>query len=283
MRTSPPLTDERAKEIQASAQHLRCLVVDAVAEAGSGHPGGSLSSADILALLFSHVLQLDPANPHWEERDRFVLAKGHAAPILYAALASRGFLPEQELQELRKLGSRLQGHPDRLKTPGVEASTGSLGQGLSIACGMALATRLDQRPSGVYVLLGDGELEEGQVWEAAMAAAHYKLDNLVAIVDYNGLQIDGPIGEVLSPEPIADKWRAFGWEVFEVDGHDIQQLDEAIRQAQGTSRPAVIIACTTKGKGVCFMENQCGWHGKAPTQEQRAEALQELREGAITS
>ncbi len=259
------------------ADELRCHVIESIAQAGSGHPGGSLSSADIVALLYGHVLEIRPDDTHWSNRDRFVLAKGHAAPLLYAALAMRDFFEPSELSSLRKLGSRLQGHPDCKSTPGVEASTGSLGQGLSIGVGMALAGQMDDGEWGVYVLLGDGELQEGQVWEAAMAAAHYKLANLVAIIDYNGLQIDGPIREVLSPEPLDDKWRAFGWYVQEVDGHDFCQLDQAIRNAQSASLPAVIIAHTIKGKGVDFMEGECDWHGKAPSMEQCHDALQQIR------
>ncbi len=213
------------------------------------------------------------------DRDRFILAKGHAAPILYAALAGRGFFPREELASLRKLGSRLQGHPDMLKTPGVEASTGSLGQGLSIAVGMALAGKMDGAEWGVYALLGDGELQEGQVWEAAMAASHYGLDNLVAFVDNNGLQIDGRIVDVMSPEPLADKWRAFGWKVFEVDGHDIAEIHSTLIEAQESPSPAVIIARTIKGKGVCFMEGEASWHGNAPSEDQCRLALEELRGG----
>ncbi len=281
MRISPSLTSDKTREIRERAVELRCDVLEALAQAGSGHPGGSLSSADIVATLFFDVLELDANDPQWKDRDRFVLAKGHAAPILYAALASRGFFPREELSTLRKLGSRLQGHPDMLKTPGVEASTGSLGQGLSIAVGLALGARMDDAEWGVYALLGDGELQEGQVWEAAMAAAHYRLSNLVAIVDNNGLQIDGPIVEVMSPEPLADKWRAFGWSVFEVDGHDIEQLHATLVEAQNAEGPAVIIARTVKGRGVGFMEGECSWHGTAPSEDQCRLAVEELRGGLL--
>ncbi len=276
MRISPSLTADRQKTLQDHATRLRCDVINALAEAGSGHPGGSLSCADIVATLFFDVMELDPENARWPDRDRFILAKGHAAPLLYAALAGRGFFSRDELGTLRKLSSRLQGHPDMRKTPGVEASTGSLGQGLSIAVGLALGGQLDGAAWGVYALLGDGELQEGQVWEAAMAAAHYGLDNLVAIVDNNGLQIDGPIAEVMAPEPLADKWRAFGWNVFEIDGHDIWAIHGALVEAQGATGPAVLIARTVKGKGVSFMEGECDWHGKAPSQEECHVALEDL-------
>jgi transketolase len=248
-----------------------------LAEAGSGHPGGSLSVADIFAQLYFGSMNIDPADPAWLERDRLVLCKGHAAPALYAALALRGYFPAEELPNLRKLGSRLQGHPDMRKVPGVDMSTGSLGQGLSAACGMALAGRLDGRPYYVYAILGDGETQEGQVWEAAMLAAHYKLDHLIAFLDHNRLQIDGDITRVLSPEPLDEKWRAFGWRVLSVDGHDVEAIEQAIATAkQSTGLPVMIIAETVKGKGVSFMENQAGWHGNAPNAEQAAQALEEL-------
>lgn len=248
-----------------------------LAEAGSGHPGGSLSSVEIVTALFFHVLRLKPEDPNWPDRDRFILSKGHAAPLLYAALAERGFFPREELLTLRKLGTRLQGHPAKEQLPGVEASTGSLGQGLSMGLGTALAAKLDQRDYRVYVLLGDGECEEGQVWEAAMAAAHYKADNLTAVLDYNGLQIDGPIEEVMSPLPFPDKWRAFGWAVRQVDGHDIPELIDALNWAAGVKgQPSIIIAKTVKGKGVSFMEDLAGWHGKAPDAKQAAQALDEI-------
>lgn len=248
-----------------------------VGEAGSGHPGGSLSAADLVTALYFQELRLAPENPAWPERDRFILSKGHAAPVLYAALAERGFFPVEELLTLRKLGARLQGHPDFRKVPGVEMSTGSLGQGLSAANGLALAGRLDRRNYRVYVLIGDGESGEGQIWEAAMLAAHYRLDNLVAILDYNGLQIDGPVKEVMSPEPVAGRWQAFGWAVQEIDGHDFSQILGAFAQARRTKgQPSLIVAHTIKGKGVSFMENQVGWHGTAPNQEQVAQALAEL-------
>lgn len=263
--------------LRHKANEIRKDIIRMLGEAGSGHPGGSLSAADIVTVLYFHELRLDPERPDWPERDRFVLSKGHAAPVLYAALAERGFFPKEELMTLRKLGSRLQGHPDMRKVPGVEMSTGSLGQGLSVANGMALAARLDQRSYRVYALLGDGELDEGMVWEAAMAAAHYKLDNLTAFVDHNGLQIDGPIAEVMSPEPVADKWRAFGWHVINIDGHDLNQIVDALNEAKTVKgKPTMIVAETVKGKGVSFMENQVGWHGVAPNPDEVTRALAEL-------
>ncbi|MHB1041683.1 MAG: transketolase [Eubacteriales bacterium] len=265
------------EQLQAKAGEIRRHIVRMLGEAGSGHPGGSLSAADIVAALYFREMRLEPAKPRWPDRDRFVLSKGHAAPVLYAALAERGFFPIDELATLRKLGSRLQGHPDMRKLPGVEMSTGSLGQGLAAANGMALAARLDNRDYRVYALLGDGELQEGMVWEAAMAAAHYKLDNLAAFVDHNGLQIDGPVAEIMSPEPVADKWRAFGWHTLCIDGHDMAQilwaLDEA-RKVKG--RPTMIVAETVKGKGCSFMEGRVDWHGTAPKPEEVEKALAEM-------
>lgn len=274
------MNNKEAPAIEERANMLRRHIINMVHAAGSGHPGGSLSAADIVATLYFSAMRLDPERPDWPDRDRFVLSKGHAAPVLYAALAERGYFPVAELTTLRQLGSPLQGHPDMNKVPGVEMSTGSLGQGLSAANGMALALRLDGRDSRVYVLLGDGELQEGQVWEAAMAAAHYKLDNLTAFVDYNGLQIDGPVAEVMSPLPLADKWRAFGWEVLEINGHDVTAIKEAVARARTIKgRPTAVIAGTVKGKGVSFMEGAVNWHGSAPKGEQKEQALRELAEG----
>ena len=265
------------ERLKKKANRLRRLVIEAVGAAGSGHPGGSLSAAEILSTLYFHVLRVDAGNPDWRERDRFVLSKGHAAPILYAALAERGFFPISELKRLRKIDSFLQGHPHMGETPGVEMSTGSLGQGLSVAGGMALGLRLDGLDSRVYVLMGDGEIQEGQVWEAAMAAAHYRLDNLLAFVDHNGLQIDGPVNEIMSVTPIAQKWRAFGWKVFEIDGHDPAQILWACDRARQTKgKPSVAIAYTVKGKGVSFMEDRVDWHGKAPKGEELQAAIDEL-------
>lgn len=261
-----------------TCQLIRRDIVEMVGAAGSGHPGGSLSAVEIVASLYFGVMKHDPARPDLPERDRFVLSKGHAAPVLYAALAEAGYFPREELVTLRKLGSMLQGHPDARKTPGVEVSTGSLGQGLALANGMALSLRLDgtTEPT-VFCLLGDGEIQEGEVWEAAMLAAHYRLANVVAIVDLNGLQIDGPTAEVMDVGDVAAKFAAFGWHVVTCDGHDLEQLAEAFEAAKAcTDGPAVIVANTVKGKGVSFMEGLCDWHGKAPNAEQCATALEEL-------
>ncbi|MCL2548854.1 MAG: transketolase [Symbiobacteriaceae bacterium] len=264
-------------ELRRHALAVRRGILTAVTAAASGHPGGSLSAVEIMILLYFKRMRIRTAEPGWEDRDRFVLSKGHAAPLLYAVLAQRGFLPVSELTTLRQLGSRLQGHPDMHKVPGVDLSTGSLGQGLSAAIGMALGGRLQNRDFRVYALLGDGELQEGQVWEAAMAAAHHKVHNLTAFIDNNGLQIDGSITEVMSPLPIGEKFAAFGWQVLEVDGHDLDALDEACDLAEAeTLRPTAIIARTIKGKGVSFMENQPQWHGAAPNAEQLQVALAEL-------
>ncbi len=268
-----------AQHLAEQARRMRIDIVRMIAEAGSGHPGGSLSCADILtALHFGGVMEHRPSEPDWEERDRFILAKGHAAPALYAALALAGYFPEDELMTLRKLGSRLQGHPDSNQVPGVEVSTGSLGQGLSIAAGAAAGLKLDGKPQCVFALLGDGECQEGQVWEAAMFAAHRNLDNLVAIVDRNGLQIDGSTEDVCAPGDLAAKFEAFGWDAREVDGHDIGALVEALSaaKAQRDGKPHAFIARTVKGRGVSFMEGQAGWHGKAPNADQLAQALADL-------
>ena len=270
-------------ELERRANDMRADIVRMIAEAGSGHPGGSLSCADILAALyFGGVLEHDPRNPQWEGRDRFILAKGHAAPALYAVLAQAGYFPREELATLRKLGSRLQGHPDSNQVPGVEVSTGSLGQGLSVAAGAAAGLKLDGAPQTVFALLGDGECQEGQVWEAAMFAAHRQLDNLVAVVDRNGLQIDGRTCDVCDPGDLGAKFAAFGWDVDEVDGHDLDALVAVLGAAKAgrDGRPHAVIARTVKGKGVPFMENEAGWHGKAPNAEQAAEALAALEGGA---
>ncbi|MBM2831553.1 MAG: Transketolase domain protein [Dehalococcoidia bacterium] len=265
------------EEMKAMARKLRRHVITMLGAAGSGHPGGSLSAAEILTILYFKEMRYNAAVPNWPERDRFVLSKGHAAPILYAALAESGYFPVEELSTLRKLGSRLQGHADRTLTPGVEMSSGSLGQGLSFSIGVALAARLDSRSYRIYVLLGDGECQEGQVWEAAMAAAHFKLDNVVAFVDHNDLQLDGRTCDVMNIEPLSDKWRAFGWHVFEVDGHDLAELSKALEKARGVKvQPSVIIAHTVKGKGVSFMENNVEYHGKVPSGEDLERALKEL-------
>lgn len=263
--------------LKEQAKEIRKDIVTMIGQAKSGHPGGSLSAAEIVTYLYFEEMNVDPANPKWEDRDRFVLSKGHAAPVLYAALARRGFFPVEELSSLRKIGSHLQGHPDMKKVPGVDLSTGSLGTGFSAATGIAMACKLDQKKNYVYALLGDGELQEGQVWEAAMSAAHYKLDNLIAFVDNNGLQIDGNIDDVMSPNPIDAKFAAFGWHVLCIDGHDFQQIADAVAAAKAEKgRPTMIVAKTVKGKGVSYMENQAGWHGSAPNEEQVAAALAEL-------
>jgi transketolase len=248
-----------------------------VAAAGSGHPGGSLSAAEILAALFFHKLRYDPHNPSWPERDRFVLSKGHAAPVLYAALARSGYFSPEDLAGLRKLGSRLQGHPDQTLTPGVEVSTGSLGNGFSFAQGVALAGKLDGASYHVYALIGDGEMDEGQIWEAALFAAHHKLDNLTGIVDVNRIQNDTFVKDILVTEPIVDKWRAFGWHVLDIDGHDVRAIARALDEATETKgRPTMVVCRTVKGKGVSFMENNPEFHGKAPSKDQLAQALAEL-------
>jgi transketolase len=264
-------------EMEAIAKKLRRHIITMIGKAGSGHPGGSLSAVEILTTLYFKVLRHKPRDPHWSDRDRFILSKGHAAPALYATLAECGYFPVEELLTLRQMDSRLQGHTDRTLTPGVEMSAGALGQGLSFAIGVALAGRLNLKDYGVYVLLGDGECDEGQVWEAAMAAAHFKVDNLVAIVDNNGQQIGGWNRDVMNLEPFDKKWQAFGWHIIEVDGHSVPQLIQAFDRAKKIKRqPTVIIAHTIKGKGVSFMENNPDFHGKAPNAEEVKLALKEL-------
>ena len=271
------MTTAEKKELTALAVRLRMGVVEAVHAAKSGHPGGSMSAAEAFTYLYQRELNVSSANPRWSDRDRFVLSKGHTAPGLYAALALRGFFPVEELKTLRKCGSRLQGHPNMNETPGVDMSTGSLGQGVSAAAGMALAARVQGKACRVYTLLGDGELDEGEVWEALMFSAHYGLDNLCVLIDNNGLQIDGPVKEVMSPYPIVEKLAAFGLHVLTVDGHDFDQLEAAFREARETvGRPTAIVLKTVKGKGVSFMENQVGWHGKAPSDEEYEQAMAEL-------
>ncbi len=265
------------KQLKITAAKVRLGIIEGVYNAKSGHPGGSLSAADVFTYLYFKEMRIDPANPKWPDRDRFVLSKGHCAPGLYAALAERGYFSTEELKSLRHIGAMLQGHPDMKGTPGVDMSSGSLGQGVSAAVGMALAGKLDNKDYRVYSLLGDGEIEEGQVWEAAMFAAHKKLDNLCLIVDSNGLQIDGPVSEVAGPEPIDQKFAAFGFDVQIVNGHCFDELEAAFAHAKTvTGKPSVIIAKTTKGKGVSFMENQVSWHGTAPNKEQYEVAMQEL-------
>jgi len=264
-------------ELEKMAKRLRRDVITMIATAGSGHPGGSLSAADIVTALYFKVMRHDPKNPQWPDRDRFVLSKGHAAPILYAALAECGYFPVEELSTLRKLGSRLQGHTDRTLTPGVEMSAGSLGQGLSYGIGMALTGRLGKRGYRVYVLLGDGECDEGQVWEAAMFAPHHRMDNITAIIDHNDLQLDGRVCDIMALEPLPDKWRAFNWNVLEINGHDIGEILKALKKAaEVKGKPTVIIAHTIKGKGVSFMEGNVDFHGKAPNPQETEQALKEL-------
>jgi len=269
--------DVSTAELKEMAKKLRRHVISMIATAGSGHPGGSLSAADIITALYFKILCYNPENPQWADRDRFVLSKGHAAPILYAALAEAGYFPTAELATLRKLDSRLQGHADRKFTPGVEMSAGSLGMGLSFAIGIALAARLDSKTYRTYVLLSDGECEEGQTWEAALSAAHFELDNLTAIVDYNGIQLSGWTCDIMNLEPFARKWQAFGWHTINIDGHDFDQILSACQRSEKTrNKPTVIIARTVKGKGVSFMENNVAFHGKAPTPEEADRALKEL-------
>lgn len=272
------MDSERLAHLEGLAKHLRRLSLEMIAKAGSGHPGGSLSAAEILtALYFYPILRYDPADPSWPDRDRFILSKGHAAPILYSALIEVGYLSYEELPTLRRLSSRLQGHTDMTMTPGVEMSAGSLGLGLSFAIGTQLAARLDGKDYRSYVLLGDGECQEGQVWEAAMAAAHHKIDTVTAIVDRNGIQNDDFVETQMSLGALADKWRAFGWHVQEIDGHDLRQVTDALLEARTvTGRPTVIVAQTVKGKGVSFMENNPNFHGRAPTPEQFEQAMSEL-------
>ena len=265
---------EQLKEI---ARAVRIGVIEGTYHAKSGHPGGSLSIADILTYLYFEEMNIDPQNPKMPERDRFVLSKGHTAPALYATLAARGFFPTQDLKTLRKLDSYLQGHPDMKGTPGVDISTGSLGLGISAACGIALSAKYRGEDYRVYTIVGDGESEEGQVWEAAMFAAHYKLDNLVAFIDLNGLQIDGKITEVMNPTPHDEKFRAFGWNVITIDAHNFEEIAAALAAARACKdKPTAIIAKTLKGKGVSFMEDQCSWHGKAPNEEEYKIAMDEL-------
>jgi len=274
---SPDL-EEKLRQMDTVALRTRKWIVKMTHAAGSGHPGGSLSATDILTALYFHIMNHDPAKPEWPDRDRFVLSKGHSAPALYATLAQAGYFPEEELMTLRKYGSRLQGHPSMRRLPGIDMSTGSLGQGLSVANGMALGGRLDGKNYRVYCLIGDGEAQEGQIWEAAMSAAHYKLDRVTAVLDCNGYQIDGTTEDVMSLEPLAEKWRAFGWQVYEIDGHNLRQIITAFDRAKMVQgRPQMIIAKTVKGKGVSFMEcDACAFHGNAPKDEELKLALDEL-------
>lgn len=272
------------KELDKVSKSLRKDILLMLYEAQSGHPGGSLSAIDVILYLFLKVMRYDPANPFMENRDRFVLSKGHAAPALYVALAHVGYFPKRLLKTLRKLGSPLQGHPDSRKLPGVESSTGSLGQGISIAGGMALASRIDRIDYSVYCMIGDGEMQEGQVWEAAMAIPHFQLDNFCLFIDNNELQIDGPVAEIMNVHPIADKFKAFNWNVMEIDGHNFEDIEKAVeffKQNKGSSKPTAIVSHTVKGKCVSFMENKIAWHGVAPKRDELEKALEEL--GCIES
>lgn len=270
---------DKETSLKLTAYKIRRHALDAVYSAKSGHPGGSLSIAEILSVLYFHVMNVDPANPKNPDRDRFVLSKGHCAPALYGTLAERGFFPKEDIKTFRRIDSYLQGHPDMKHVPGVDMSTGSLGQGICAANGMALAAKLDKKDYRVYTVLGDGELEEGQVWEAAMFAAHYKLDNLTAFVDLNLLQIDGDVRKVMNPTPVDKKFEAFGWNVIITDAHDVGKLINAVETAKTVKgKPTVIIAESTKGKGVSFMENNAAWHGAAPNDEQYAAAIKEIDE-----
>ena len=272
------MTSNEKKQLQMTACKVRMGVIESTHGAKAGHPGGSLSAAEVFTYLYFKEMNIDPANPKWEDRDRFVLSKGHTAPGLYSALALRGYFPVEDLPTLRHIDSYLQGHPNMNTVPGVDMSTGSLGQGISAAVGMAMAAKYQGKSNRVYTLLGDGEIQEGQVWEACMAAAHYKLDNFCAIVDNNGLQIDGNVADVMSPYPIVDKLLAFGFNVHAVDGHDFDALEKAFENAKKTKgQPTAIVMSTVKGKGVSYMENDAGWHGKAPNDAEYAQAMTELK------
>jgi transketolase len=271
-------TEELVDRLAGIARELRITDIEMITEAGSGHPGGTLSAADMVAALFFHKLRLRPEEPTWPDRDRFILSKGHCIPIVYAAMAKRGYFPGEELKTLRKVGSPLQGHPDRTRLPGIEASTGSLGQGLSIAVGMALAGKLDGASWRVYCMLGDGEIQAGQIWEAAMFAPRHRLDNLCAILDQNQVQQTAKVVDILDEEPLVAKWRAFDWHVREIDGHDMSEIVDALDEAEQVSgRPTLIVSHTVKGKGVSWMELDPAWHGKAPKPEEAERALGELR------
>ncbi|MBI3990802.1 MAG: transketolase [Candidatus Omnitrophica bacterium] len=269
-------SDTQIKDLENKAKQIRRLIIQMLAKAGSGHPGGSLSSTDLITALFFMILRHNPKEPNWQDRDRFHMSKGHCCPLWYAVLAESGYFPIEELWSLRQLGSILQGHPDR-RTPGVTVASGSLGQGLSVALGMSLAAKVDKKDYRVYCLLGDGEIQEGNIWEAAMASSHYKCDNLCAMLDYNGYQIDGKTKDIMNLEPMAGKWQAFGWHTIEIDGHNMKEILSAYEEARGVKgKPTIIIARTIKGKGVSFMENVLDFHGRAPTKEEAERALKEL-------
>jgi len=272
-----PISDRRVRELEDLSNLARKRIVKMICKAGSGHPGGSLSALDIITALYFDIMQHDPKRPTWEKRDRFVLSKGHAAPALYATLAEAGYFKVDELDTLRQVGSKLQGHPDMKRLPGIDMSTGSLGQGMATAVGMALGLKLDKHRNRVYCMIGDGESEEGAIWEAGMAASHFKCDNLTVFLDRNELQIDGPTEKVMTLEPLADKWKAFGWNVIEINGHDFKRIIGAVDAAkEKQGKPTMIIAHTVKGKGVSFMEGSLKFHGKAPNKEELCKALEDL-------
>jgi len=266
------------KELEQMAVVIRCDIIDMICTAAAGHPGGSLSAADVVTALYFRVMRIDPQNPDWPDRDRFILSKGHACPVWYAALAERGYFDKSHLKTLRQMGSILQGHPDMRKTPGIDMTAGSLGHGLSAGLGMALSGKLQKKDYHVFVIIGDGESQEGSIWEASMAAPNFKLDNLTAILDYNHLQNDYSVDDIMPIHPAVDKWRAFGWHVLDIDGHDMAQVVAALEEAKShKGKPTMIVANTVKGKGVSYMENVCEWHGRAPCQEEADQALEELR------
>ena len=273
--SSTPMSVE---ELEKMAVIIRCDIIDMICTAAAGHPGGSLSAADVVTALYFRVMRIDPERPDWPDRDRFILSKGHACPVWYAALAERGYFDKSHLKTLRQMGSILQGHPDMLKTPGIDMTAGSLGHGLPAGLGMALSGKLQQKDYHVFVVIGDGESQEGSIWEASMAAPNFKLDNLTAILDYNHLQNDYSVADIMPIHPVVDKWQAFGWHVIEIDGHNMQQVVAALEEAKShKGAPTMIVANTVKGKGVSYMENVCEWHGKAPCQEEADQALEELR------
>ena len=273
--TKGKITD--VQELNEIAKNIRVKILHMLTRAGSGHTGGSLSAVDVAVAIYFSKMNFDPANPLWEKRDRFIMSKGHAAPLMYAIMAEAGYFPKKTIETLRTIESPLQGHPCCRKLPGIEVSTGSLGQGLSVANGMALGLKLDNNPARVYCIMGDGEIQEGQIWEAAMTAAHYKIDNICGVVDNNGLQIDGPVEKVMGIEPIHDKWTSFGWHVIDIDGHNMEEILAALNEAGSVKgRPSVIIANTTKGKGVSFFENKVEYHGKTPSQEEFEMAVKEI-------
>ncbi len=265
------------EELKSISKRIRIKILHMLTLAGSGHTGGSLSAADVATAIYFSKMKFDPANPKWEDRDRFIMSKGHAAPLIYAIMAAAGYFPKETIDTLRNIESPLQGHPCCRKLPGIEVSTGSLGQGLSVANGMALGLRLNNNPARVYCIMGDGEIQEGQIWEAAMTAAHYNIDNICAVVDNNELQIDGPVEEVMGIQPVHDKWEAFGWHAISIDGHDMEEILRALDEAENTKgKPTVIIANTTKGKGVSFFENKVEYHGAAPSQDEFERAVKEI-------